>query len=430
MLSIRSCLAVSIVAVIAHPARAADQTRPGAGNDAAVSLAARSPLVDSSWRTLVEQAEHIRKDAIRRATLDAIANRDTCVAHRARLDDDDKDAIVAALVDAKLLNRADAAAITGGARAGVFPPLVDDGGACPRLPQRFWSAPGSSFGGHHSYPGGLAVHETFNLIADVHLAAGYRRVYGHKRADGLPEVGGEHERWLDRPDILIDEDLTIAAPIWHDWAKPIVFQWNADGSEFTELNFGGTGANDAWGAAGDSRTGAHHILGVAETMKRALPPELVIMQASAHAAPTSGNEYKVVNWLRAAAIIARVDPVARRYLSVDGQGRLRLAARRALGAVDLNAGGQTNWLVEDVMHNLSDADFILTGPALATVELVLRTLAPELGYDPAATVRYNTAYRNVVLTFLSAERLFLLYSNGGLPPIRAELAALRAHDIL
>jgi len=42
------------------------------------------------------------------------------------------------------------------------------------------------------------------------------------------------------------------------------FQWNAVGSEFTELNFGGTGTNDNNGAPGDSRTGGHHIMGVAE----------------------------------------------------------------------------------------------------------------------------------------------------------------------
>jgi hypothetical protein len=421
-----SCIAASLILASAAPLHAADQTQVGAGNGGAVSLAAASPLVQSSWRTLVEKAELIRAGAIRHATLDAIANRDTCVAHRARLADADKDAIVAALVDAKLLNPSDAGAITGGARAGVFPPLVDDGTLCPRLPQRFWSAPGSSTGGHHSYPGGLAVHETFNLISDLHFAAGYRRVYGHTRGDGLPEVGREHEP----TDVAIDEDLTIAAPIWHDWAKPLVFQWNADGTEFTELNFGGTGSNDAWGAPGDSRTGGHHILGVAEAMKRGLPPELVIMQASAHAAPTSGNEYKVVNWLRAAAIIARIDPVARGFLRVDGAGRLRLPQQRALGAIDLNEAGQTNWLFEDVFHNLSDADFILTGPAVAVGEIVLRTLAPELGYDPTAIARYNNAYRNPALSYLSAERLFLLYSNGGLAAVRAELAILRAHGVL
>jgi len=123
--------------------------------------------------------------------------------------------------------------------------------------------------------------------------------------------------FFDRVDVDIDEDVMVAAPLLHDWAKPIVFQWNADVTEFAELNFGGDGATDNFGAAGDSRTGAHHIIGVAESMARGLSPKLVITQASAHSNPTSGNEYKVVNWLRAGGIIAGVDPVARGYLRVD-----------------------------------------------------------------------------------------------------------------
>src|SRR5262249_3125052 len=134
---------------------------------------------------------------------------------------------------------------------------------------------------------------------------------------------------------LLDQDLVLAAPIWHEWAKPMVFQWNADGSEFTEMNFGGNGVNDAWGNPGDSRTGGHHIMSIAETMKRGLSPELVITQASAHSAPTSGNEYKVVNWLHAAAIMAQIDPVARGYLTRDGAGNLRLPTVRQLGNIDL-----------------------------------------------------------------------------------------------
>jgi len=91
----------------------------------------------------------------------------------------------------------------------------------------------------------------------------------------------------------------VGAPLWHDWAKSIVFQWNSDGTEFIELNFGGTGTNDNFGAPGDSRTGAHHIITIAEEMSRGLSPVFVITMACAHSAPTSDNEYKVVNWLRA-----------------------------------------------------------------------------------------------------------------------------------
>lgn len=71
-------------------------------------------------------------------------------------------------------------------------------------------------------------------------------------------------------DISISDDLMVAAPIWHDWASSIVLQWNSDGTEFSELNFGGNGKTDNYGKPGDSKTGAHHIIGIAEAMKRKL----------------------------------------------------------------------------------------------------------------------------------------------------------------
>jgi hypothetical protein len=188
------------------------------------------------------------------------------------------------------------------------------------LPQAFTSAPGGVFGGHHSYPGGLAIHEAFNLSSALSLATNYRRTYGHHGASGLPEVGLVDNSEAAN-DIAIDQNIMIAAPIWHDWAKTIVFQWTETGDEFPEFNFGGNGKTDKFGGAGNSKTGAHHILGVAETIKRGLPTQFVITQASAHAAPAEGNEFMVVNWIRAAAIIAQVDPVTSGYLIKDPQGR-------------------------------------------------------------------------------------------------------------
>jgi hypothetical protein len=224
----------------------------------------------------------------------------------------------------------------------------------------------------------------------------------------------------------------VAAPIWHDWAKAIVFQWNADGSEFKEFSFGGNGKTDAFGAAGDSRTGGHHIMSVAEAMARGLAPDMVIAQASAHSTPTGGNEYKVVNWLRAAAIIARVDPIAAGYLHRDAAGNLRLPPLRRLGEVNLEAAtpAQGNILPEYVIHNLSDADFILTGPVVTESETLLRTLAPRYGYDPADVARYNWSYRNVALAQLSAERIAFVYQRGGLTALRAELDVLHARGVL
>ncbi len=419
-----------------QPASAADQTQPGAGNAAALALAQKSPLVQSAVRFLIGQAEQIHDLVLRSATLDILKNAKTCVMHRRGLGTPQaQDAVVQALFDRGLINRADAAAFPSGVRAAIFPPLAQGSADCPQLPQPLESAPGSAFGGHHSYPGGLPVHESNNDLSDVNLARQYQTVYGSTR-NGLPRVdsdddGHEHHRHeAGRGDLPIDTDVILAAPIWHDWAKTIVFQWNVDGSEFTEFNFGGDGAADAWGAAGDSRTGGHHILSIAESMARGLSALMVITQASAHSAPTLGNEFKVVNWLRAAAIVARIDPVQAGYLTTDMSGNLRLPALGKLGDVNLNSAGQTNLRVEYVLHNLSDADFTFSGPAVASVNVLLRLLAPEFGYDAVDTSTFNTRFRNPALAYLSGERLLVLYGGKGLDAVRQELKQLRQRGVI
>jgi len=421
-------IAVLILSSLPLPVLADDQTEVGAGNDEAAQLASGSPLVRSAERFINHQTEQIHDRLLRTETMDAIANRQTCIRHRAGLTSEDKDRLVHQLLedpDGPLVNEADGDLIPGGLRAGVFPALLDDGTDCPKFPQPFNSAPGSSYGGHHSYPGGLVVHETFNDLSNLQLAAGYRRVYGNSRHDGLPVVGlGEGH------DIVISRDVTLAAPLWHDWAKPMVFQWNADGSEFIELPFGGHGDTDDYGRPGDSRTGGHHIIGIAEAMKRGLAPDFVITQASAHSVPTSGNEFKVVNWLRAGAILAQIDPVAQGYLVRDSQNHLRLPPLRHLGDIDLVAAGQLNVLAEYVHHNISDSDFTLTGPAVAVAQILIRQLASRYGYDPVDVGRYNRMYRNPVLSYMSGERLLIMYSQGGMALITRELDRLRDLGII
>ena len=221
----------------------------------------------------------------------------------------------------------------------------------------------------------------------------------------------------------------IAAPIWHDWAKHMVFQWAADGTEFRELAFGGNGSTDKWGDASDSRTGAHHIITIAELMARGMPTELIITMASAHNTPTNGDEYKVVNWIRAAAILAQVDPFARGYLMKNKSNRLRLPAVRALGSIDLLRGdsiAHTNALPEYVLHNLSDADFILTGPVLTEMLSVLEKAAPQFGANPSDVANYNAKFRNPVMANIPAERLMLLYANQGLGAVVNEIGKIRS----
>jgi hypothetical protein len=411
----------SIVFLASGGAFAADQTVPGAGNATAAATAAGSPRVLEAERFLADQARRIHDRAIRGETLDIVQNTRACIRHRIGLSTPAaKDAVVQKLLAAGLVSADDGASFPGGLRAGIFPPALQEGSTCPQLPQPFRAAPGSGFGGHHSYPGGLPIHEANNDRASVALAEQYRASYGApERGNGLPP-----ERFV------IDEDIILAAPLWHDWAKPLVFQWNADGTEFAELNFGGAGKLDNFGQPGDSRTGGHHILGVAEAMARRMPPALVIAQASAHSNPTLGNEFKVVNWLRAAAIIAGIDPVTAGYLAPDAAGNLRLPPLRQLGSIDLPAAGQTNLLAEYTIHNLSDADFTFSIPAVTEVQVLLAHLAPRFGYDPADTARYNNRFRNVVLSQLSGERLLVLYATGGLDAVEDEVEALRRHGAL
>ena len=415
-------------------ADAQSQSVPGGGNQNAVELSRKSPMVQSAYHFLITQAEKVGERKLRSETMDAISNTDTCVQHRAGLAESDKNRILQNLINAGLVDLRDDATFPGGLKAGIFPPVLNEGAQCPHLPQRFFSAPGSNFGGHHSYPGGLPIHEANNDIADVNLANEYRKVYGYSYG-GLATLNPTHSGDLlgeNYADIFIDENIILAAPIWHDWAKSIVFQWKSDGSEFQELSFGGNGVSDNYGSSGNSKTGAHHILSIAEAMKRSLSPAFVITQASAHSAPTLGNEFKVVNWLRAAAIIATIDSVQKGYLTKDAEGHLRLPALRKLGGIDLLKvnPSETNLLVEYTIHNLSDADFTYSMPAVTSVQAILQELAPSFGFSPADTADYNNHFRNPVLSFFTGERLLILYSEKGLTGVRTELQKLREKKII
>jgi hypothetical protein len=421
MLLTRVLLLLPTLCLFVEPGWCADQTRLGEGNGTAIAIASKSPMVKSAVALLQIQARMIRDPDAREATLDAIANPDTCIAHRAGLDPAAKTAIIHQLIDAGLLDESEGHDFPGGLVAGVFPPVRDDGSKCPHLPQRFDSAPGSSFGSHHSYPGGLAMHEAFNETTDVSIADDYRRFYGHVDPNGMATIDLQRPKRVS--DIAIDEDLIIAPPMWHDWAKTIVFQWNADGTEFQELHIGGNGKTDDYGGAGNSKTGAHHILGLAEAMARAMPPQFVITEACAHGAPVLGAEFKVVNWIRAAAIIARVDPVARNYLRLDAAKKLRLAALRRTGDIDADDAAP-DLLAEYAIHNLSDANFTIALPAITSVDSALRSLAPKYGYSADDVATFNNSFRNPVMSALTAERLFFVLTNAGLPGLERELNAL------
>ncbi len=227
---------------------------------------------------------------------------------------------------------------------GLFPPVISDGGSCPRRPQSFLASPGGNAGSHHDWPGGLAIHEAFNL----------RQAHDLARA------------WRAEDGVRLDRDLLTAAVIWHDWGKALVFQWNPDGSEPAEIQVAGTGA--------------HHILALAEAMRRDLPVRLVRTMACAHAAPTGDDRTRVENWLRAAAIIARRPDAA--YL--DG-----------------------SWPTECFVETLSDQNWLVTEPAAQAADAALARIAPHLGLAPG-TADYNWRLRLPALARFGAMQLWTL----------------------
>jgi len=204
--------------------------------------------------------------------------------------------------------------------SGIFPPGTDGTSAV----QPFWSAPGSAYDSHHSYPGGLTVHELFNARISDHFAQSYNLEYfsGQKR---------------------VDRNLVIAAAFYHDIMKTAVFQFNADGTLLPELQIAGTGG--------------HHCLSGAEAIVRGHDARFVTVLLSAHATPSLGEQVKVALWCKASAMIAGVDPVEYGLLDRDGN----LAALPP---------------IETFISNLSDHDYVLSIHAVQQIEPRLAVLAP------------------------------------------------------
>jgi hypothetical protein len=368
-----------MVSVLVAPG--AWQAPAGAVNASAVAAARRSPLVQGALAAVAREAGAIADTHLRQIMVDAIGNADTCIAHRRGLDEAAKRVIVQRLIDEKLI----AGQTAEQAVAGVFPPVRDEGSACPKLPQAFGVAPGGN-GSHHDYPGGLAVHESYNLAGALNLAKENRDIYG----------------------VAPNLDVIRAAVIWHDWAKTIVHQWNADGTITAEATI--------------AETGAHHILGVAEAIARHCPADEVIAQASAHNAPGRGADDKIAKWIEAAAIIARQDPVAAGLLTHDAGGyHLRSNRPPAAQATD----DPFTASIEAVIVNVADMNFYSVS-ASAELETLLPALAPGFGYSTQDMTVFRNRFRNPILSYDSADRLAGIYRHGGLDALRTELARLHS----
>ncbi|GAC1391125.1 MAG: hypothetical protein NVSMB31_08370 [Vulcanimicrobiaceae bacterium] len=221
-----------------------------------------------------------------------------------------------------------------------------------RAAQPFWTTAGSAQDSHHAYPGGLVIHELFNARAAIALAAEYNSLY----------FGGTK---------TISQDVVVAAALYHDIMKTVVFQWGDDGRLTSEPTIAGTGG--------------HHVLSGAEAIARGHGPEFVTVVLSAHAAPSLGDESKVIAWARAAAMIAGVDPVA--YGLIKSSGKDWILARAAP--------------IEAFINNLSDHDYVLSVHAMHEV-------APRVDAIIAGAVAAEKRLwlRNALLANTSAIRLY------------------------
>lgn len=227
------------------------------------------------------------------------------------------------------------------------------------------------------------MHESFNATIATTLATTYDAHY----------FGG-------RP--TVSRDTAIAAALYHDIMKTVVFGWNDDGTLFEELTIAGTGA--------------HHVLSAAEAIARAHDPRFVTTLLSAHAAPSLGDEAKVAAWCRAAASVANVDPVGYGLLKRGGSGYVLAADPVPL---------------EAFVNYLSDHDYVVSVHAMHVVSSRLQqrwTRVPAL----AALAPTFAWYRAMILTRTTAVALYDILARTGASAfdrtlIRAEsqLAPLR-----
>lgn len=235
------------VAGMVRPAFAADVKVRKVTLDAipedAVACAKSSELVQRAWDYLLNEINALHDASLRDKVMSFYANTVPTFMQKYQSSADVK-TVYAKLQNADLVDPAKTPVDK------LFPPLKD----LSTNPQPFFSAPGSGYASHHSYPGGLVTHTAVNVEITKAVLGAYKNVMDY-------EYG---------------YDITVAAQLLHDLAKPWVFQWQKDGSCLKEYTVAGTGA--------------HHIFSVAESIYRGMPADEVVAQACAHNHPGSSAD--------------------------------------------------------------------------------------------------------------------------------------------
>jgi hypothetical protein len=335
-----------------------------AGNAHALRIAQRSPYVRALYANVESLARTIGTTDLREDVLAMLRNPAPQYAAWCKTPQE-RTAVRDALAAAGFV-KPDAAV------SGIFP--IGTEPDSPNVLQPFWVAPGSSDGSHHAYPGGLATHEYFNAS----MADGFGKTYDAHYFGGRPTV---------------DRDTIVAAALYHDIMKTAVFQWHDDGTLFDEATIAGTGA--------------HHVLSGAQAIVHGRSPRFVTTLLSAHAAPSLGDEKLVVDWSRAAAIVAGVDAVKFGLVKADGSG-WKLAADPVP--------------VEAFINNLSDHDYTLSVHAAHVVFDKLKTRYAQ--WQPPATLGW---YRAAVLSQSTCIALYDTLARRGETAFAAALGQVEAN---
>ena|GEM_PF-85767 len=308
-------------------------------------MVARSSMVQASWAYLQGEIGKIEDSSMRDLAANIYGDSTPRVSN---MDSGKRKQVWEQLKDA---------GYTGQSQDDFLPPVPEN------MNDRYpcISAPGSGYGSHHAYPGGLITHVATNTMITSAIVDVYRNVYGYS----------------------VNRDIAVTAQLLHDLHKPYVFQWQADASSRTETPLAGAGE--------------HHVLSSAELLVRKAPAELVIAQACAHTHPgNEAEETQVVNWLKAAAIIAGVDPIT--YGLLDKSGKTVPLPRRQEGFI----------------CHLGDHDFVLSVPAVQWTLPVMREIAQadyKMSDNDLQGKPFNSL-RNMVYSQLSAMRVEQAYTEG------------------
>ena len=316
-----------------------------------METAKNSLVVQTAYQVLLDSAKLLKDVKVRDTVTRILKNTDTT------LDLTDESALVKELQKAGFLDESDRT---------VFPKIGSNGVS----PQPTWSAPGSGYGSHHAYPGGLVVHVALNVLSAKKLLQSYK----------------------DNNDCILNVDDALGGELLHDLHKPWVFQWQADNSCRKEELL--------------ARTGEHHVLSLAESMHRNLPASLCVAQACAHEHPGSASGLELVTgWIRCAAMIAGKDPIKSGYLSKDGKSLPRPLR------------------TEGFVVHLADHDWVISVPACRWTVEALKPLAKDIyGIDFERSPAQFNALRNYVLANLTAMRLHAIRSGEGDSAFAREVA--------